>query len=638
MAIISRIGRKSWQSRLLIATIYILLSTGALAMLYPFSLMVSGSTKSAVDAPEFHVIPPFWVNDEALYAKYVECAFNESLEATNIAYDEKFSAFNVVRPPRSPRKQLVNDWRAFLGEAKLPDYYYAIEAINAPVSRGVLPYRLREFKRRLVKEFDGDIIRMNHTLDSEYVNWNAFYVLPEDYLQRRNSPGTRPFDAEFRKFKESLPIESRYYFSPEGFFETSYLKTQYGKDIEAYNKEHSTTYKSWKEAHLDRRLPTGPGRTGKEREDWETFVRTILNMFWIRADAEAAPRYRDFLKAKYRDLSTLNLRYGTSYKSFEDVPLIQELPGEGLVLSDWDAFVQGWTDPDTGRAYLLPAEMIQVYSVDFMFRDYLQKKYGSVQAANTALGTQVKDWIEFLPPQRDSQYLAFLRYRGELKKEFTFRNFITVFDYVVLHGRGIANTAIYCTLAILASLIVNPLAAYALSRYRPPSTYKVLLFLMMTMAFPPMVTQIPVFLMLREFNLLNTFWALILPGLANGYAIFLLKGFFDSLPKELYESADLDGAGEVRIFWQLTMSLSTPILAVIALSAFTHAYSNFMMALLICQDEKMWTLMPWLYQLQQRSGEGVVFASLLVAAVPTFLVFAFCQNVIMRGIVVPVEK
>ncbi|MFA6716985.1 MAG: carbohydrate ABC transporter permease, partial [Victivallaceae bacterium] len=188
------------------------------------------------------------------------------------------------------------------------------------------------------------------------------------------------------------------------------------------------------------------------------------------------------------------------------------------------------------------------------------------------------------------------------------------------------------------ALIINPLAAYALSRYKPPSAYKILLFLMLTMAFPPMVTQIPIFLMLREFNLLNSFFALILPGIANGYSIFLLKGFFDSLPQELYESAELDGAGEFRIFWQITMSLSKPILAVIGLNAFTLAYSNFMMALLICQDQKMWTLMPWLYQLQQNGSQGVIFASLVIAAIPTFLIFAFCQNIIMRGIVVPVEK
>jgi multiple sugar transport system permease protein len=87
----------------------------------------------------------------------------------------------------------------------------------------------------------------------------------------------------------------------------------------------------------------------------------------------------------------------------------------------------------------------------------------------------------------------------------------------------------------------------------------------------PMVTQIPVFLMLREFNMLNTFWALILPGLGNGYSIFLLKGFFDSLPQEPYESASIDGVGEFRIFWQITMSLSKPIPAVITLNAFTDA-------------------------------------------------------------------
>ena len=81
-----------------------------------------------------------------------------------------------------------------------------------------------------------------------------------------------------------------------------------------------------------------------------------------------------------------------------------------------------------------------------------------------------------------------------------------------------------------------------------------------------------VFLMLREFGLLNSFWALILPELAHGYPSFLLKGFFASLPRELYESAQIDGAGEFRIFWQSTISLSQPILAVIALQAFTAAY------------------------------------------------------------------
>jgi multiple sugar transport system permease protein len=278
-------------------------------------------------------------------------------------------------------------------------------------------------------------------------------------------------------------------------------------------------------------------------------------------------------------------------------------------------------------------------SVDFLFRDFLAKQHGTLARMNAALGTEFQDWLDVLPPQREFLYQAWFQPRtGELRREFCTRNFATVCDYVLLRGRAVFNTVVYVVLSIFCALVVNPLAAYALSRYKPPTAYKVLLFLMLTMAFPPMVTQIPNFLLLRELGLLNTFAALILPGMANGYSVFLLKGFFDSLPHELYESAEIDCAGEIRIFLQITMSLSTPILAVIALNAFHGAYSNFMMALLICQDQNMWTLMPWLYQLQLQSGQGVVFASLVIASIPTFLVFSFCQNVIMRGIVVPVEK
>ena len=224
---------------------------------------------------------------------------------------------------------------------------------------------------------------------------------------------------------------------------------------------------------------------------------------------------------------------------------------------------------------------MRIDSLEQRFRAYLEERYSDLSSLNAALGTAFATWRDIPAPQQSFHARHFADMTRELRWEFCTRNFVTVWDYIVLRGRGVLNTAIYCVLAVVVALIFNPLAAYALSRYRPPSAYKMLLFLMLTMAFPPMVTQIPVFLLLRKFEFLNTFWALILPGLANGYSIFLLKGFFDSLPKELYESAEIDGAGEFRIFWQITMSLSQPILAVIALNAFTHAYANFMFALLI---------------------------------------------------------
>ena len=158
------------------------------------------------------------------------------------------------------------------------------------------------------------------------------------------------------------------------------------------------------------------------------------------------------------------------------------------------------------------------------------------------------------------------------------------------------------------------------------------------MAFPAMVTLIPTFILLRNLHLLNTFAALLLPVAANGYLIFLLKGFFDHLPRELFEAASLDGAGELRQFFQLALPLSKPILAVVALSAFSHAYVTFLYALVVCPREDMWILSVWLYQWQGTVTTSAVFASVLCSSVPMLLMFMFTQKIIMRGLAVPSEK
>ena len=638
MPIIPRIGRRHWKIRVLIWSIYGVLMAGGLTMVYPFILMIAGSTKSAVDKADSNMIPAYLRSDDALYSKHTEGLLNESVQMMKNLYDSEAPSFARQEPPRPVDARFVGVWEEFIRKGGLPSYCYTVGYVNAPMSRNVLPHALRAFKHELTLRFDGDIAKMNTALQTDFVNWNAFFVKTEGYQLRRERQGTGPFDMTFRTFKAGRPVEERYYFTMDGFYKNNYLKKHCSGDISKFNTANGTHYDSWGDVHLDLRMPGGTDRTENERKEWESFVRTVVSLYWIRADAEATPLFRKFLEAKYQNIEVLNRNYESAYKSFEEVLLVEEPPDEGLRLSDWDSFLQGWKDPDTGITHSLPAGMIRIRSVESLFRDWIKARYVSLENANAALGTKCKKWIDVMPPQQEFHYQAFQKTKGWLRWEFSRRNYIAVVDFIVLHGNGIWNTAIYCMLAILAALIVNPVAAYALSRQRLPSERKILLFLILTMAFPPMVTQIPAFLMLREFGMLNTFWALVLPGLANGFWIFLLKGFFDSLPRELYESAAIDGAGELRIFWSITMSLSKPVLALIGLSAFTAAYSNFMMALLICQDEKMWTLMPWLYQLQLRSGQGIIFASLIIAAIPTFFVFTFCQKVIIQGIVVPVEK
>jgi multiple sugar transport system permease protein len=636
MPILSPIGRRSYGVRLLLGAIYGLLIAGALTMVYPFLLLIAGSTKSAVDAPDTRLVPRFLVDRSALYQKYVEGLFNESMGLMQSTYDSAAPRFALVTEPEQAPAAFLDAWLTFLQTEAFSTHAYGLGFVRAVATKGVQPYFLRRWKNELYAHNDGRLDRLNAQLQTAFPDWGSLDVRAEDFLVRRSTSGQHPFTQAYHVFKQQQPVEMRYYFNVEGFYRRGYLMNRYTRDLAAYNAAHATTYTSWDEVICPLSYPTRG--TTIEQEDWETFVRIILHPQWVQVDDSARTHYQVFLSAKYRTLEALNRAYGTSYRAFTQALPPSPNQMHGLVGSDWIALLRGWRNPDDDALHAIPLDAFQIRSVDQRFRDWLAATQGTLPALNAALGTDFRDWSQVKAPQQAAHHRYFLAHQREVRWEFATRNVVTVWDYIVRRGRGVVNTVVYCLLAVLAALIVNPLAAYALSRYRPPSAYKVLLFLMLTMAFPPMVTQIPAFLLLRRFDLLNTFWALLLPGLANGYSIFLLKGFFDSLPRELYESAEMDGAGEFRIFWQITMSLSQPILAVIALNAFTHAYSNFMFALLICQDQQMWTLMPWLYQLQQRSGPGVIYASLLIAALPTFVIFALCQNVIMRGIVVPVEK
>jgi len=651
MGIISEIGRKDIRVRLLVWSISISLIAGALTMIYPFALMITGSSKSTVDVSENELIPGFLKDDKIMYQKSVEALFNEGASVFKSAYDVQNGDFKQLEVPTDINQTLVNDWNQFVKKRNYKQYYYGLSFVAVKNSRNTCPINLRRLKSMLSKRFDNNLEEMNQAMQLELVSWNVLRVSSAAYLSPRVMPNTdtelyNTYYAFKEKFfdgsQEEKSLINRYFINPEGYYKTIYLRSQYTQKIENYNAKHKTKYASWDDVKLTRNYPADKKEyTDLQRTDWEDFVRTLLNRLWIKAKPEALPVYRSYLQAKYENkIADLNKLYDSKYKSFNEIKLLtqlKEFPFFGARLSDWNAFIQGWND-GKGKIYKIPVKDLEITGAIYDFRDNLKNKYKTIAAANKLLKTNYTDWSDIKSQQQASHYLWIKKNAAMLKWEFVSRNFISVFDYIVLHGYAIWNTFIYCGCAVLCALLVNPLAAYALSRFNPPSTYKILLFLMVTMAFPPMVTQIPVFLLLRELSLLNTYGALVLPALANGYSIFLLKGFFDSLPQELYESAQIDGASEARIFLQITMSLSKPILAVIGLQTFVRAYSNFMMALLVCQDENMWTVMPWLYQLQSNSCQGVIFASLIIAAIPTFLVFTFCQNIIMRGIVVPVEK
>lgn len=327
-----------------------------------------------------------------------------------------------------------------------------------------------------------------------------------------------------------------------------------------------------------------------------------------------------FVKEKYHTLDALNAAWPVRHSSFFDISFSAESK------RDWSSLDPAQTDVTEKTRTWFELERHYVREAidrgDFVSRTMPSPLAPHAQDVRNALAVQFVEhgWLDFF--------------------ESALANYRLVGDYLFLRGRAFVNTILLVVLSILASLTVNPLAAYALSRFRLPSTEKIILFLLATMAFPAAVTAIPGFLLIRDLGLLNTFAALVLPTVASGMSIFILKGFFDALPRELYEAASIDGAGEWTVFRKITLPMTTPILAVNALNAFIHAYSSWEWAFLVCQHESHWTLAVWMYQMSQTFAHQpwCVMAGFVVVSIPTALVFLVCQKVILRGIVLPSMK
>lgn len=663
MALIPTVGRQSLKLRLVVLLLYVLLTFGAVTMVYPFLLMLGTSMTSDADYTDFRPIPRYLTDDGVLFSKEVEIRYSSDMTMVNAHYGTDFASLRTVRPPQVlPRsaavrsfvgqwnatvnyfegqirgmsgialpyvdtgsrqvKARVGDWLDFKKTLPLTHLHAAYTGWTASPSNA--PSRLLEYYRSELEGRYGSVAELNRA----YVQENETFatVLPplgQEHRREWNPPGGRR-GQEWDAIRLKMPDRYNAAVPADPVFQEYLRQVRYEDDIRALNASWGTSFTLFSEIVLPAKRPAHPG----QRADWDTFIRTQMPPRYIRVDSSALPAWRAFLLQRHKSLQSIRERHAEGYASLGAIPFPDRLTAGTAIASDWQEFI----------ARSAPIESLHPDGVETRYREWLRQRYGNVQAVNASYGTDFPSLQHAGLPLQLADWSYVKSDSSELRKYFAFANFRLVLDYILRHGRAVYNTLIFVVLAITTHLIVNPICAYALSRYSLRYGHRVLLFLLATMAFPAEVAMIPSFLLLKELNLLNTFAALVLPTVANGYSIFLLKGFFDSLPKELYEAGIIDGASEGRMFWKITVPLSKPVLAVIALSSFTAAYGSFMFAFLVCQDPRMWTLMVWLYELQIASPSYVVMAALTVAAIPTLLVFVFCQNIIMRGIIIPSFK
>ncbi|BCY13589.1 sugar ABC transporter permease [Actinoplanes sp. L3-i22] len=206
------------------------------------------------------------------------------------------------------------------------------------------------------------------------------------------------------------------------------------------------------------------------------------------------------------------------------------------------------------------------------------------------------------------------------------------------------NSIMIAGLASVLSIFLSALAAFAFSRRRFAGRRTGLLFLLLIQMFPQFLAVVALFLIFSTITDLwpgigfNTWWGMILLylGGALGVNTWLMKGFFDTVPKELDESATVDGASHTGIFFKILLPLVSPIIAVAGLLAFIGTINEFLLANLFLRDGASKTLAVGLYGLVQGSDRNVNFgifcAGTLLTAIPTVGVFLYLQRYIVEGL------
>ncbi len=203
--------------------------------------------------------------------------------------------------------------------------------------------------------------------------------------------------------------------------------------------------------------------------------------------------------------------------------------------------------------------------------------------------------------------------------------------------RWFLNTVIYASAVTLLRVLFDSLAGYSLARLNFPGNRLMFFIILGTMMIPAVVLLIPRFIILKQLGLLNTYQGVILALAADAFGIFLMKQFFESVPAEIEEAAQVDGASRARIFFQVILPMATPALTALTIFSFQGTWNNFMDVLIIVGGNPQLQNLPLgLALLRGQFGESLRWHTFLAGSVittlPLAVVFFIFQRYFVEGI------
>ncbi|AIE86157.1 carbohydrate ABC transporter permease [Fimbriimonas ginsengisoli] len=196
------------------------------------------------------------------------------------------------------------------------------------------------------------------------------------------------------------------------------------------------------------------------------------------------------------------------------------------------------------------------------------------------------------------------------------------------------NSFVIGIFATGGTMLLCTLAGYAFAKHRFPGKEAIFMVLLATMMIPGSVLLVPSFLLLRDFGWLDTWLPLIIPGLAGAFGVFLARQFMEKIPDSLIECAKIEGSGEWRIFFQIVLPLSKPLLATLGIMSFLGSWNSFLGPLIILLDEKKFTLPLVVAMLQGRfpGKDNMQMAGAMISILPVLILFFIFQRQIVQSL------
>jgi len=201
-------------------------------------------------------------------------------------------------------------------------------------------------------------------------------------------------------------------------------------------------------------------------------------------------------------------------------------------------------------------------------------------------------------------------------------------------GTYLWNSVFITVVATLITLLINSMAAFALSKYQFTGQKTVFVLIIATLMIPPTIILVPAFLVVSGMGLLNNLWGVILPAVATPTGVFLLRQYMLTIPDELLEAARMDNASEWRIYWKIVLPLAAPAMAVLAIFSCMWRWNDFLWPLIVLSKSEHFTLQLALnsFQGELNTQWNYLLAMTVITLVPITLVFAFLQKYIATGI------